>query len=151
LKHNDDGVIINLKEAERLACGYELSHKTIIVTNTVSEEDAWIEKPPKVQSTTFQGKHAKYRYWYEFPSNIYKPQLITVGPLSERTYIHVSKLFEQIELSGDEKESHLTVDDVLFACRGLCADDKRGIERFSVLSDDGHKLVLLAHIDNWST
>ena len=74
-----------------------------------------------------------------------------VGPLSERPYIRVTNLYEQIELMSDIKGAPISIDDILFANRGLFCGPDRSIDGFTVLEDNGSTLTLLLEVDNWST
>lgn len=160
---DDDMFYIKLDEAKKDACSYNIRHKTIKVRLNPQGTESWKEKPGKVTETWFRQKGHPHIlpvgatkegvYWYEFPEDVFtgKYTKMLLGPLSDRKYIHVIDLFEEIELRSVEKKKPITIDDVLFACRGLCCDDTRSIDRFSVLSDDGETLTLMAHIDNWST
>jgi len=157
ISEEDDGAYyINLDKAVDLAEDYCLRHKTITVRLDLPGKSGWRSKPGKHTQSTFYKKQKKSVYWYEFPSQSFTSKgdnktRKLIGPLSGRSYIKVIDLFEEVELRSEEKGDPITIDDVLFACRGICADDTRSVEKFSVLSDDGSKLVLMAHIDNWST
>ncbi|XWV25339.1 putative ORFan [Tupanvirus deep ocean] len=162
-KNNSDDettIMINIDIAEKFAKSYKMRHKTIIVRLVPRGESGWKSKPNKVKRTWFRGKKDVVNtpvYWYELPTDTFKSKckesetLTFVGPLSERPYVHIIDPFEEIELRSEEKQSPLTIDDILFACRGLCTDDTRSINSFSVLSDNGSELILMADIDNWST
>jgi len=161
-RHNKNNEIlanVNVNKAKNIAYDHKLSHKTITIRLNAPGKSGWISKPSKVTGTWFRGKNAVAQplYWYEFSAGTFKSKSGSnkikhfVGPLVERPYIHVIDLFEEIEIRSKEKDYPITVDDVLFASRVLCKDDTRSVKRFSVLSDDGSKLVLMAHIDNWST
>jgi hypothetical protein len=147
---------IDLQKAKDLAVLYKLGHKTVIIRlDRQGESSGWREKPGKNTKMCFYGKQKEAKYWYEFPAEMFennsKGKCQLLGPLSERKYIKVVDLFDEIEISSSKKKSQITIDDVLFACRGLCADDTRGIHGFDILSDDGSTLVMRADIDNWST
>lgn len=154
---NGKMVIINLETAKNTGKEYLLRHKTIVLRlNTRENGSNWTSKPKKVKKTWFRDKEAKIaKFWYNLPKDKFESELRGqvefVGPLSSRKYIHIIDTFEEIELRSDEKGSQLTIDDVLFACRGLCADDTRSVESFNVLSDNGSTLLLKANIDNFST
>lgn len=155
---DDELMALNVKLASKLAKKTLLNHKTIIVRlDDEKNVTNWTEKPSKVSKTWFRDKEfSEKEYWYDFPEDDFISKgngktLKLVGPLKDCEYIHVVDLFEKIRLSSEDKGSRLSIDDVLFACRGLCADDTRSFESFNVLSDDGSTLVLKANIDNWST
>ncbi|XWV26600.1 hypothetical protein QJ857_gp0466 [Tupanvirus soda lake] len=159
--YDETTVIIDIDAAEEFAKSYKIHHKTVIVRLAPRGKSGWTSKPVKVKKLWFRGEKNvvdKPTYWYDFPTDTFNSKnqkenkiLTFVGPLSERPYIHVTDLFEEIELRSIEKQNPLTIDDILFACRGLCADDTRTVNGFSVLSDDGSELILMADIDNWST
>lgn len=152
-------VILDLELAKKISTAYLLKHKTIILRlDTKKNGTNWYEKPIKVKSTWFRDtatplKNAKY--WYEFPKGIFISKgkgeegrkIKLVGPLSARSYIHVIDEFEEIKLRSEEKGSQLTIDDILFACRGLCADDTRSIASFNVISDNGSVLKLKVNVN----
>lgn len=150
-------VIFDLKLAKKISTTYLLKHKTIILRLDIKKNGTnWHEKPDKVKSTWFrENEIPKAKYWYEFPSGIFiskgKGQegrkIKLVGPLSDRSYIHVIDEFEEIKLISKEKGSQLTIDDVLFACRGLCADDTHSISSFNVISDNGSVLKLKVNVN----
>uniref|UniRef100_A0A6C0C9R1 Uncharacterized protein n=1 Tax=viral metagenome TaxID=1070528 RepID=A0A6C0C9R1_9ZZZZ len=147
-------ILINPKVAKKFSCSHPLRHKTIAVRLGPEGQGGWESKPDKTNKTCFHKEIMTPKYWYEFPEEKIKSNRgssVLTGPLSDRKYIHVIDLFEEIEIRSEEKNSPITIDDVLFACRGICGDDTRSIKSFNVLSDDGYKLVLMANIDNWST
>lgn len=139
-------VKIDTDKAKFLACNYKLKHKTIIVRLRARGELSWYDKPAKTNMTSDNKILPKPLYWYELPATNKM-----LGPLSTKPYIHVVDLFEEIELRSAEKGSPLTIDDVLFACRGLSADGSRSVDKFTVLSDNGSEILLMADIDNYST
>jgi hypothetical protein len=152
-------VILDLKLAKKISTTFLLKHKTIILRlHTKKHGSGWLEKPTKVKTTWFRKEDAikKAKYWYEFPSGIFISKgkgeegrkIKLVGPLSSRSYIHVVEEFEEIKLRSEEKGSQLTIDDVLFACRGLCSNDACSIEGFNVLSDNGSILKLKVNIND---
>lgn len=148
----DDGYTseINLEEAERMAKEYKLLHKKIILRLTPPGESAWNELPSPTKRTWFDDHDVvqKKMDWYELPVRSLKKGKPFVGPLSERPYIQVTEPYEEIEIN---KEGPVTIDDILFASRGLCCGPDRSVEEYRVLSDDGSVLMLQAEIDNWST
>ena len=146
-------VMIDLEEAEKAAKECKLSHKTVIVRSGPRGERGWDSKPSLVKRTCFDNEELdipEALNWYELPTRPGKSKDF-VGPLSERPYIHVIDPYDEIELRSEEKDERLTIDDVLFACRGLCCGPDRSVGEFAVLSDDGSTLMLQAEIDNWST
>ncbi len=149
---------LNLDLAKSTSENYLLKHKTIILRlYTKKSGIVWNPKPNKVRTTWFRDIQVlDAKYWYDLPSYVFfsnrdKKELMLTGPLMSRPYIHVVDEFVKIRLSSEEKESQLTIDDVLFACRGLCADDTRSIQSFNVLSDNGSTLKLKVNIDNFSS
>lgn len=153
---DDELWILNVKEAEKIATTSKLSHKTIIIRLRPKGESGWTKTPSKVTSTRLSGKQKvkKAVYWYNFPFK-HNPELRGdaefVEPLNTREYIHVTDPFDEVEIRSEEKGRRITMDDILFATRGLCADDTRSTQQYHVLSDDGSTLMLMADIDNWST
>lgn len=156
-EESEQMVIINLEDAKNAGKTHLLGHKTIVIRLNVKEYGSnWTTKPKKVKKTFFRDKEAKIaKFWYNLPKDKFESELRGqvefVGPLSVRKYIHVIDTFEEIELRSDEKGSQLTIDDVLFACRGLCSDDTRSVDSFNVLSDNGSTLILKVNIDNSSS
>lgn len=149
---DDDNYIseINLKEAERMAKTYKLHHKKIILRLTPPGVGAWRSLPSPTRRTWFDSSDvvAKAVDWYELPSRPHGRGKSFVGPLSDRPYIQVIEPYEEIEIN---KDGPVTIDDILFASRGLCCGPDRSVHEYRVLSDDGSTLMLEAEIDNWST
>lgn len=150
---------VDLKKAKKYAKTIKLPHKTVIVRLSPPGVSYWIKRPSKVTKTFFGELEFELDepvYWYEYPYQEHHHQGLVSKPefvekLSERSYIHVIEPFEEVEVCSIEKGKPITIDDVLFACRGLCADDTRSLNELHVFSDDGSKLVLIVDIDNWST
>ena len=151
-------VFINLKLAKKKAETTTFRHKTIILRIDVVENGSnWLEKPHKTTSTWFRQDECNPdpspKYWYEFPESTFKSKANSkihplVGPLSSRSYIHVTEEFEEIEIRSEEKGSPITIDDVLFASRGLCKNDTQSIDGgYNVISDNGSVLILKV---NWT-
>lgn len=133
---------------------YTLRHKLIVLRAFPKKCEFDFTPLTKTNKLCFYGKSDIAKYWYEFPSVTFTTRDKTctlLPPLSSRSYIHVTDLFLEITINSEEKGSPITIDDVLFASRGLCWDDTRGINCFNVLSDNGSRLVLMPDIDNWST
>jgi hypothetical protein len=154
IAHEDEYVLIDPRVAKIFSCSHALRHKIITVRLGAEGQQEWMHKPNKVYKTCFHKRITTPKYWYEFPAEKFKSPRGTcdlVGPLCDRIYIHVIDPFDEIEIRSEEKGSPITIDDVLFACRGICADDARSIQGFNILMDDGSKLVLKADIDNWSS
>ena len=145
--------IMDIDKAKECASAYKLRHKTIIVRARPCGQSQWlnhttneINKPAVLKADLRSDQADEALDWYELPAGDGY-----VGPLSERPYIHITDRYDEIEIRSSEKKHRITIDDVLFACRGLCYDDTRVVGRFNILSDDGSTLVLMANIDNWST
>ena len=145
---------IDIDAAREYALKYTLGHKTIRIRGDIVGECSWRSKPEDTKCTWFDDKDVLIDApvpWYELPSRTTEYNHILLGALSDRQYIHVTVPYEEIEISSEDKGSPITIDDVLFACRGLCCGPDRSVSEFQVLSDDGSTLLLMADIDNWST
>lgn len=133
---------------------YTLRHKTIVLRAFPKKCDFDFAPLTKTNKVCFYSKSDVAKYWYEFPSETFtvRDKTHTLLPaLSSRPHIHVTDLFLEITINSEEKGSPITIDDVLFASRGLCWDSTRSIKCFNILSDNGSRLVLMPDIDNWST
>jgi hypothetical protein len=96
--------------------------------------------------------------WYNNPSkwftgDKFKKSLLPY--LSSRKYIEVVDRFIEIHINSDIKENLITLDDIMFATRGLALDDTRSVcnydNKYKILSSDKNILVLAVGIDNFST
>lgn len=98
------------------------------------------------------------REWYNEPSKWwtnYIPYLkdYVLPFLESRDYIIVEKPFYKIKISKEKKGSALTIDDILFATRGLMADDTRTVNNgYKIIEEIPNKILKLEPmLDNWST
>ena len=93
--------------------------------------------------------------WYnsdEYYNEVNKIKFRQLLPkLNTKNYIKILSKFTKIEIDASIKQSKITIDDILFASRGLCADHTRNIESFKVLKCKNNILTLALDIDNWST
>jgi len=106
IARDDDYILVNTGVAEDFSTNHLLRHKTIAVRLNPEDRTGWEHKPGKINKTCFHSQIASLAYWYEFPAEIYKSYSKTcnlVGPLSDRHYIHVIDLFDEIELRSEEK------------------------------------------------
>ena len=105
-------------------------------------KDTWIEKPDN-----WFNKPSKW--WIDYNNHL-KPYALPY--LNTRKYIKIDKPFMQITVSEEKKGSKLTIDDVLFATRGLMADDTRIVDGgYKILKVTKDTLTIEPKIDNWST
>ena len=88
--------------------------------------------------------------WYNKPSRNWTKKK-GLPYLKTRPYIVVNKPFTKITISADQKGSPLTMDDLLFAARGLTADDTMTITEgvaFQIMHDTGDTVIIeLVSID----
>lgn len=120
----------------------KLLYKTIILKYPV---DYWYKR--------------KTDEWYNQPSTWWKPydkfkdRLLPY--LNSRTYIKIDNPYMKVTISADDKGYELTIDDILFATRGLASDDTRCIcehdTQYTILYDDDNTLILRPNMDNFST
>lgn len=96
--------------------------------------------------------------WYNNPSKWWKGSKCKkslLPYLSSRKYIEVVDRFTEIQINSDIKENSITLDDIMFATRGLALDDTRTVcnfdDKYTILSSDENILVLAVGIDNFST
>lgn len=95
-------------------------------------------------------KYGKPEKWYNKPIDRSGNDDV-LECLNTRSYINVINPFSEIEISSLTKGSAITIDDVLFACRGLCLDGYRCYDSFKILHANQDLLVLEPEIDNFST
>jgi hypothetical protein len=122
-----------------------------------NDHDMEIEIEYNSVKIMFEGKTRDY--WYNMPSNDwynknnFNPYNNGQGlpTLDTRPYITVKNRYMEVHISAKEKGSLITLDDILFASRALCADWSRVIDEYKILSDDNSILVLVPTIDNFST
>jgi hypothetical protein len=94
--------------------------------------------------------------WYNSPSKWWTRSTsnnVHLEYLRARGYITVIKPFYEIEIRKDMKGTLITVEDILFAARGLAADDTRMVadDKFTVLKYENDVLELRPYTDNWSS
>jgi hypothetical protein len=71
--------------------------------------------------------------------------------INSRNYINIIKPFMEIHIDAKIKGSKITIEDVLFASRGLCIDHQRNINSFTEIKKTKKMLILEPDIDNFST
>lgn len=105
----------------------------------------------KYSENTWYGElHA----WYNKNTNSWwkdclKPHL---PPLKTRKYIQIMSPFMEIHVSSQLKGSPISIDDILFATRGLMVDATRAIDGgYKLLSCQNGVLTIEPDIDNFST
>lgn len=96
--------------------------------------------------------------WYNNPSKWWKDdrfQNDLLPYLNSREYIRVVDRFIEIEINSEKKGSPITLDDILFATRGLALDDTRTVcnfdDKYKIVSSNCDTLVLEVGLDNFST
>jgi hypothetical protein len=94
--------------------------------------------------------------WYNKPSAWWKDlkePLQHLPYLKSRGFITIARVGYEIVVSAAEKGIPLTIEDILFAARGLAMDDTRTVatDGFNILSYEDGVLVLEPKTDNWST
>jgi len=117
------------------------------------EQDSEIEVEYDTIKIMFEGQTKDY--WFRMPikdwyniKNYNRGGLLT---LDTRPYIRVKTRYMEVDISKQKKGSPITLDDILFASRALCADDRRVIDKYKILSHNNSTLVLVPTIDNFST
>jgi hypothetical protein len=121
------------------------------------DEDMKIEIEHNSVKIMFEG--STIDNWYNMPSsdwynkNNFNPYNNGKGlpTLDTRPYISVKYRYMEVHISAKDKESLITLDDILFASRALCGDWTRVIDQYKIISDDNSTLVLVPKIDNFST
>ena len=94
-------------------------------------------------------KMENYRY-----SNEYKEHFKTykiLDKINSRNYINIIKPFMEIHIDATIKGSKITIEDVLFASRGLCVDHQRYINSYTEIKKNKKMLILEPDIDNFSS
>lgn len=69
-------------------------------------------------------------------------------------YMSVVNKFMEVHVSAEKKGTAITLEDILYATRGLAIDDTRPMNRgtgYKILEEDDDKLVIEPDIDNYST
>ena len=121
--------------------------------HSLNIEDSQIEVEYNIVKIMFQGESRDY--WYRMPYedwyNIKKYNRGGVPNLDTRPYIDVIDRYMKVHVSKEKKGSPITLNDILFASRALCADGTRVIDRYKILSDNNSTLILVPTIDNFST
>lgn len=117
-------------------------YETVVIT--YNDSSYWRRKPSyewynSPSKWWKEGEYLKYLSKYKLPY------------LNTRPYICVNIPYEKITISASDKGSVITIDDILFATRGLACDDTRSYDKFTILSSNDEKLVLIPDMDNWST
>jgi len=123
----------------------------------VYEEDSQIEVEYDTVKIMFEGRPRDY--WFRMPDedwynkHNFNPYNHGQGlpTLDSRPYIDVIDRYMKVHVSKQKKGSPITLDDILFATRALCADGTRVIDEYKILSDNNSTLVLVPTIDNFST
>ena len=121
--------------------------------HSLNIEDSQIEVEYNIVKIMFQGESRDY--WYRMPYedwyNIKKYNRGGLPTLDTRPYIDVIDRYMKVHVSKEKKGSPITLNDILFASRALCADGTRVIDRYKILSDNNSTLILVPTIDNFST
>ena len=115
-----------------------IPYKTVIIKNGNTK---WTTKPD---------------YWYNKKTTWftnYKGKLRSLPYLNTLNYITIDDPFEQVTVRSNLKGTMMTINDILFASRGLMADDTRTVDSYEIVSvsEDKKTLIIKANIDNWST
>jgi hypothetical protein len=122
------------------------------------EEDSEIEIEYDTVKIMFEGRARDY--WFRMPDedwynkHNFNPYNHGQGlpTLNTKPYIMVINRYMEVHISKKQKGSPITLDDILFASRGLCMDHSRVIDEYKILSDNNSStLVLVPTIDNFST
>jgi len=100
--------------------------------------------------------NTKPNHWYNKKTTWftnYEGELRSLPYLNTLNYITIDDPFEQVIVQSKLKGTMLTINDILFATRGLMADETRTVESYKIVSvsEDKKTLIVKANIDNWST
>jgi hypothetical protein len=74
-----------------------------------------------------------------------------LNAINSKNYISIIEPFMEIHIDAKIKGSKITIDDVLFATRGLCIDHQRNINSFTEIKKTKKMLILEPDIDNFSS
>lgn len=111
-------------------------------------------------------KYTDEDYWYRYPARDWyneksswwknaKFQNRLLPFMSTRNYIKIVEKFMNVEIDSRIKGSPITLEDILFASRGLAMDDTRTVcncdGKYKIISSDNDVLVLEPFIDNFSS
>ena len=118
-------IYYNLAEMIELA-EKEIPFDTVIIKytdyNWYGRLTEWYNQPTKWWKDIMSGKINPYLKQYALPY------------LKTRSYIHVDEPFMHVTVSAKDKGIPLSYDDILFATRALCLDDRR--KSYKVLNAD---------------
>jgi hypothetical protein len=127
--------------------GFKSSFDKIIVTYTnngwYGNLEPWYNFENDTRRATFWSG-MRYDITDKCPKN-------ALPKLSSRKYITIVDFLMKIKIQKSKKKSSITIDDILFATRGLMLDSTRSIFRYKVLNVTDKTLVLEPEIDNYST
>lgn len=124
-----------------------VDYKTIIVKYT---DNTWYGNPKEwYNDDDFINKIENYDYLSSY-KKLYKKYKI-LDKISSKNYIQIIEPFMEIKLNSDIKKEKLTLDDILFATRGLCVDHTRRIDSYKILKKTKNVLILEPDIDNFSS
>jgi len=121
------------------------------------DEDSEIEIEYDIVKIMFEGRAKDY--WFRMPDeDWYNEDNLNpynngqgLPTLNTRPYIWVINRYMEVHILKKQKQSSITLDDILFASRALCMDHSRVIDEYKILSETNSILVLVPTIDNFST
>jgi hypothetical protein len=130
-------VIMNVDELKDEA-QTEIPFQTVVIKYT---SDYWLYEYTEL-----------YKWYNQTSSCFYKENKDThLPPLNTRPYIEINVPFMEIHISRQKKGQLITLDDILFATRGLMVDDTRIVDDgYKLLSYEPNVLILEPLIDNLS-
>lgn len=91
--------------------------------------------------------------WYTNYDDIHyyisnQEQRYVLPNLISRKYISIENRYKRIKIDKFQKGRNITVEDILFASRGLFLDGSRNSEKFNVVEKTSNILELELHLDN---
>jgi hypothetical protein len=153
----NDKFLMNVLETK-----YEKKHYEIDLDEYIIFETWFLEQEAK-KEVVYDTVILKYPddYWtYGKPCLLDEPSEIYewYGDFNSKPYIKINSMYEKITISSKLKGSSITIEDILFATRGMCLDGWRYVVSFN--EGGGYKLkermgnnllVLEPGLDNFST
>ena len=167
LYNSGRGLVPEVNTDEKIICSYdndsnEINHDYYECVEKSKKTVNFLKIIIKYTDNTWYGNPVE---WYNDDKSIKKMEKIKYTPdyrklyekykildkINSKHYIEIIKPFMEIHLHSDIKNDKLTLDDILFATRGLCGDETRTIESYKILKQTRDILTLEPDIDNYSS
>jgi hypothetical protein len=154
--NTDEKLIRTLDDEDETMYDYleciEKSKKTVNFNTVIIKytDNTWYGKPIEwYNNDNYIKKIENYDYALAYKKLYEKYKIL--DKINSKKYIEIIKPFMEIHLHSDIKKEKLTLDDILFATRGLCVDETRTINTYKILKQTEDILILEPEIDNFSS